>query len=68
MTIKRVSPGLKVSKPRVEVDHSRSITKSAEKLDGKVREGESVAEYQRRVLGQIEGLDWGSRGDDEPEM
>ncbi len=41
MTIKRVSPGLKVSKPRVEVDYSRSITKSAEKLDGKVREGES---------------------------
>ncbi len=27
-----------------------------------------VDEYQRRVLGQIEGLDWGSRGDDEPEM
>lgn len=63
-----IGTGIKLGKPRVEVDHSRSITKSTEKLDGKVREGESVAEYQRRVLGQIEGLDWGSRGDDEPEM
>lgn len=68
MAIRRIPSGLKTGKPRIEVDHSRSITKSAERLDGKVREGESVADYQRRVLGQIEGLDWGSKGDDEPEI
>ena len=61
-----IGTGIKLGKPRVEVDHSRPITKSAEKLDGKVREGESVAGYQRRVLGQIEGLDRSS--EEEPKQ
>lgn len=46
MLIKRIPSGLKTGKPRVKVDHSRSINKSAKRLDGTVREGESVAEYQ----------------------
>lgn len=50
--------------PRVEVDHSRPINKNAERFDGTVREGESVAEYQRRVLGQIKS----SKGEDEPRL
>ena len=56
--------GIKLGKPRVEVDHSRPINKNAERFDGTVREGESVAEYQRRVLGQIKG----SKGEDEPQL
>ena len=52
-----IGTGIKLGKPRVEVDHSRPINKNAERLDGTVRNGESVSEYQRRVLGQIEGLD-----------
>ena len=58
-----IGTGIKLGKPRVEVTHSRSINKSAERLDGTVRNGESVAEYERRVLGQIEGL---NRGSEEP--
>lgn len=46
-----IGMGIKLGKPSVEVDHSRSINKSTERLDGTVRNGESVAEYQRRVLG-----------------
>lgn len=43
-------------------------SKRSERLDGKVREGESVADYQRRMLGQIESLDWDSECEgDEPE-
>lgn len=56
----QIGTGIKLGKPRVKVDHSRSINKSAERLDGTVRNGESVAEYERRVLGQIEGLNRGS--------
>lgn len=61
-----IGTGIKLGKPRVEVDHSRSINKSAERLDGTVRKGESVAEYQRRVLGQIEGINRGS--EEEPKL
>lgn len=39
-----IGTGIKLGKPRVEVDYSRSINKSAERLDGTVREGESVVE------------------------
>lgn len=38
-----IGTGIKLGKPRVEVDHSRSINKSAEQPDGTVRKGESVA-------------------------
>ena len=55
-----IGTGIKLGKPRVEVDHSRPINKNAERLDGTVRKGESIADYERRVLGQIEGLDRGS--------
>lgn len=63
-----IGMGIKLGKPRVEVDHSRPINKNAERFDGTMREGESVSEHQRRVLGQIEGLDWGPKGQDEPEI
>lgn len=61
-----IGTGIKLGKPRVKVDYSRSINKSAERLDGTVRNGESVADYKRRVLGQIEGLDRGS--EEEPKL
>ena len=48
-----IGTGIKLGKPRVEVDLSRPINKNAEQFDGTVRNGESVAEYQRRVLGLI---------------
>lgn len=51
-----IGTGVKLGRPRVPVERE----KRPERLDGKVREGESVADYQRRVMGQIEGLDWGS--------
>lgn len=57
-----IGTGIKLGKPRVPVERE----KRSEALDGKVREGESVAEYQRRVLGQIESLGWGS--EEEPEL
>lgn len=57
---KRISLG----KPRVPDER----VKRSERLDGKVHEGESVVDYQRRVLGQIESLEWGSKGDEEPEI
>lgn len=59
-----IGTGIKLGKPRVEVDHSRSINKSAERLDGTVRKGESISEHQRRVLGQIISLNWDSKGGD----
>ena len=61
-----IGTGIKLGKPSVKVDHSRSINKSAERLDRTVRKGESVADYERRVLGQIEGLDRGS--EEEPKL
>lgn len=61
-----IGTGIKLGKPRVEVDHSRPINKNAEQFDGTVRKGESVAEYQRRVLGQIEGINRGS--EEEPKL
>lgn len=61
-----IGTGIKLGKPRVEVDHSRPINKNAERLDGTVRKGESVADYKRRVLGQIEGLNRGS--EEEPKL
>ena len=61
-----IGTGIKLGKPRVEVDHSRSINKSAERLDGTVRKGESVADYEWRFLGQIEGINRGS--EEEPKL
>ena len=59
----QIGTGIKLGKPRVKVDHSRSINKSAEWLDGTVHNCESVADYERRVLGQIEGLDRSSEAE-----
>ena len=61
-----IGTGIKLGKPRIEVDHSRPINKNAERLDGTVRKGESIAGYERRVLGQIEGLNRGS--EEEPKL
>lgn len=61
-----IGTGIKLGKPSVKVDHSRSINKSGERLDGTVRKGESVSEYRRRVMGQIASLNWGS--DEEPKL
>lgn len=61
-----IGTGIKLGKPRLEVDHSRPINKNAEQLGGTVRKGESVADYERRVLGQIEGLNRGS--EEEPKL
>ena len=61
-----IGTGIKLGKPRMEVDHSRPINKNAERLDGTVRKGESIADYERRVLGQIEGLNRGS--EEEPKL
>lgn len=57
-----IGTSIKLGKPRVRDERERR----SERLDGKVREDESVADYQRRVMGQIEGLDWGS--EKEPEL
>lgn len=57
-----IGKGIKLGKPRTPDDRARR----SERLDGKVREGESVVDYQRRVMGQIEGLNWGS--ETEPEL
>ena len=51
-----IGTGIKLGKPRVPDER----VKRSEWLDGKVREGEDVAAYQRRVMGQIASLDWGS--------
>ncbi|MFC5281400.1 hypothetical protein ACFPGO_05885 [Arcanobacterium canis] len=59
-----IGTGIKLGKPRTPEKRARR----SERLDGKVREGESVAAYQRRVLGQIESLDWHSEGVDEREI
>lgn len=64
----QIGTGIKLGKPRVKVDHSRSINKSAERLDGTVRNGESVADYERRVLGQAISLNRDSKGDSRPEL
>ena len=63
-----IGTGIKLGKPRVKVDHSRSINKNVERLDGTVRKGESVADYERRDLGLIEGLDWATESSDEREI
>lgn len=59
-----IGTGIKLGKPRVPDER----VKRSERLDAKVRQGESVAEYQRRILGQIECLDWRSEGGDEREI
>ncbi|QWW19948.1 hypothetical protein I6B53_02215 [Schaalia sp. 19OD2882] len=59
-----IGKGIKLGKSRLTEDRSK-LTK---RRDGKVREGESVAAYQRRVLGQIESLDWASEGGHEAEI
>ena len=63
-----IGTGIKLGKPRVEVDHSRPINKNAEQFDGTVRKGESVSEYQHRVLGRIISLNWDSKSDSGPEL
>ena len=57
-----IGKGLRLGKPRVPVEWE----KRSEQLDGRVREAESVADYERRVLWQIEGLDRGS--EEEPKL
>lgn len=59
-----IGTGIKLGKPRVKVDHSRSINKNVERLDGTVRNGESVAGYQRRALRKVKR----SKGEDEPQL
>lgn len=60
-----IGTGIKLGKARVPEQR----TKRSEQLDGKVRESESVTDHQRRVMGQIEGLDWSSEGEGaEPEI
>jgi hypothetical protein len=59
-----IGTNIKLGKPRVPDEHATR----AERLDAKFRQGDSVADYQRRVLGQIEGLDWASEGGDEREI
>ncbi|WP_175954884.1 hypothetical protein [Schaalia sp. Marseille-Q2122] len=56
--------GLTIGRPKAPEERA----KRAERLDGRIRERESVVDYQRRMIGQIESLDWGSEGDDEPEL
>lgn len=57
--------GLKIGRPRTPEERA----KRAERLDGRVRERESPVDYYRRMVGQIESLDWGSEGEgDEPEL
>lgn len=51
-----IGKGITLGKPRVPEERA----KRSEHLDAHTREGESVAAYQRRVLGQIASLDWGS--------
>ncbi len=49
----QIGKGIMLGKPRAQAD----LSKRAERLDGrKVREDESVADYQRRVIGEIESL------------
>lgn len=61
----QMGKSLKIGRPRTPEGRA----KRAERLDGRIRERESVAEYQRRMIGQIESLDWGSEGKgDEPEL
>lgn len=62
-----IGMSIKLGKPRVEVDHSRPINKNAERFDGTVCEGESVAEYQHRLPKQIESQNWDSEDDNETE-
>lgn len=56
-----IGKDLRLGKPRVPVEWE----KRSEQLDGRVREAESVADYERRVLWQIEGFD---RGSEEPKL
>lgn len=60
----QIGKGLTLGKPRLPKER----TKRSERLDGRARERESVAEYQRQMISQIESLDWGSEGDDEPKV
>ena len=60
----QIGTGIKLGKPRVKVDQSRSIKKSAAWIDETVRNNESVADYQRRVLRQIKS----SKGEDKPKL
>lgn len=55
-----IGMGIKLGKPRV----SDERVKRSERLDAKVREGEDVAAYQRRILRKIKS----SKGEDEPKL
>lgn len=59
----QIGKGITLGKPRVLEQRA----KRSERLDARTREGESVADYQRRVLGQIGSLNWGSEPDHGPE-
>lgn len=50
-----IGPNLKISKPRVKNTRA-DRERQAERLDGSVRKGESVSEYQSRMIRQIRGL------------
>lgn len=62
-----IGPNLKISKPRMKRTRA-DRERQAERLDGSVRKGESVADYQARMLRQINSLDWNSKASDEPEL
>lgn len=55
-----IGTGIKLGKPRVPDER----VKRSERLDAKVREGEDVAAYQRRVLRQIKS----SKDEVEPKL
>lgn len=42
--------------------------RKAERLDGRAREGESIMDYQRRVMGEIQSLDWSESQGGEAEL
>lgn len=55
-----IGTGIKLGKPRVPDER----VKRSEQLDGRGCEGESIADYQRRILRQIKS----SKGEDEPRL
>lgn len=56
----QIGKGISLGNPRA----LKQRTKRSEQLDGRGREGESVADYQRHVLRQIKS----SKGEDEPKL
>ncbi len=56
----QIGKGISLGKPRAP----KQRTNRSEQLNGRGREGESVAGYQLRVLRQIKS----SKGEDEPQL